>query len=115
MSVAPAQHPHERVEDPNYFRDVLLNMEWIRNRDERRVRFSAVCTAGVPDYQTEYPEGHRLSCFPRCYDGSTHRPIGSRAADAGEAGPLTEAYTWDAVLSLLKRALDRKHGRAEAA
>ncbi|GJE34565.1 hypothetical protein [Methylobacterium oxalidis] len=114
MSAAPAEYPYERVEDPDYFRDVLLNMEWIRNRDERRVRFSTVCASGYPDYQTEYPEGHRLYSFPRRYDGSTHRLIDSAASGARQDEHLTEAHTWNEVLLLLKRALDRKHGRTTA-
>ncbi|MER2267243.1 hypothetical protein [Methylobacterium oxalidis] len=109
---ATTEYPHELVEDPDYFRDVLLNMEWIRDRDERRVRFSTVCTAGLPDYQTEYPAGHRFYSFPRCYDGRTHRLMSSPADEALTGEHLTEAYTWDEVLLLLKQALDRKHGRA---
>ncbi|AWN44018.1 hypothetical protein [Methylobacterium durans] len=115
MSAAPAEYPHERVEDPDYFRDVLLNMEWIRNRDERRVRFSTVSVTGFPDYQTEYPVGHRFHSFPRQYDGRTHRPINSVADEVMKGEHLTNAYTWDEVLLLLKQALDRKHGRTAVA
>src|ERR1700712_3434932 len=111
MPAAPAVFPHERVEDPDYFRDVLLNMEWIRHRDERRVHFSTDCIPGHPDYQTEYPAGHRFQNFPRHYDGRTHSLLGAAAGEALGEDHLTGAYTWDDVLGLLKQALDRKHAK----
>ena len=104
--------PHERVEDPDYFRDVLLSMEWIRHRDERSVRFSTDCITGYPNYQTEYPPGHRLQYFPRCYDGQTHTPRFPIPSESQIEDYLTEPYTWDQILDLLRRALDRKQGKA---
>jgi hypothetical protein len=102
--------PRDVVADADYVRDVLLNMEWIRNRDDRRVRFSVV--GERPDYQTEYPSGHRLQNFPRRYDGTTHRLVdGAGGASAGPGG-LTEPFTWDEVLILLKQALERRHDAA---
>jgi hypothetical protein len=98
--------------DSDYFRDVLLNMEWIRNRDDRRVRFLVHPGADRPDYQTEYPDGHRLQNFPRRYDGNTHTLIPSTVSPGCGEGELTEPFGWEDVLNLLKRALEAKHDRA---
>ena len=104
--------PHAIAADADYFRDVLLNMEWIRSRDDRRVRFCIGGESGRPDYQTEYPSGHRLQNFPRRYDGTTHILIHPTGGAMCGAGDLTEPFTWEEVLSLLKRALDLKRDAA---
>jgi hypothetical protein len=99
----------ELIGDTDYLRDVLLNMEWIRNRDDRRVRFNTRSMDGRPDYQTEYPVGHRLQNFPRRYDGQAHTLLGAASSESLIDEPLTKPYAWDDVLRLLKQALDRKH------
>ena len=92
----------------DYLRDVLLNMEWIRTRDDRRVRFSTICDDGQSDYQTEYPPRHRLHGLPRRYDGHTHKFSDAPDGQTFDEEHLTEPYTWDDVLALLKQALESK-------
>ncbi|KAB1074084.1 hypothetical protein [Methylobacterium planeticum] len=112
MPLIASDLPLDLVGDADYLRDVLLNMEWIRHRDDRRVRFCLRGEAGRPDYRTEYPQGHRLQNFPRHYDGRSHLLLGTAGGAPYADADFTAPLGWDDVLTLLKQALDQKHGRA---
>lgn len=115
MPIPAALYPHNLSDDPDYFRDVLLNMEWIRIKDQRRVRFYTTGESSPPDYQTEYPPSHRLHGILRRYSGHTHTLLQPSAATAFDEAHLSEPYTWDDLLELLKYALERKKAEADPA
>ena len=93
MPISAALHRHKLSDDPDYFRDVLLNMEWIRIKEQRRVRFCTTSESSPPDYQIAYPPGHRFNGILRRYSGHTHTLFQPSATAAFDETYLSEPYT----------------------
>lgn len=99
--------PHELVEDPNYFRDVLNSMRTVVNKDLRRVRFGLTGDGIAPNYEITVPDGNYMENSVRFpFNGLTHKAH-HQSPEPFEAANLTEKFSWDDVLDMLKRALKR--------
>ena len=95
--------PHELVQDPNYFRDVLRNMEWVPGKENRRVRFGLTGDGISPNYQTSWPDNHAAADQIRRFSGQTHRTYSQAPLETFDEGRLSRAYTWDEVKGMLSR------------
>ena len=95
--------PHEKVQEENYFRDVMGNMEWVRDKEKRRVRFGLMGDGIFPNYQTGWPEDHAASDQVRRFNGQTHRAYHKAPLETFDEAHLSRAYTWDEVVGMLSR------------
>ncbi len=93
--------PHELVQDPNYFRDVMRNMEWVPGKENRRVRFGLTGEGIFPNYQTGWPEEHATAHQVRRFSGQTHRAYHRAPLESFDETRLSRAFTWDEVVGML--------------
>jgi hypothetical protein len=101
MTAEATTQPHELVQDPDYFRDVMRNMEWVPGRESRRVRFGTTGEGHFPNYQTGWPEDHPMSGDVRRFSGQTHRAFHKTPLATFEESRLSRAFTWDEVVGML--------------
>lgn len=99
---------HELVQDPDYFRDVMRNMEWVSGKECRRVRFGTTGEGHFPNYQTgwpsEYPMGHTV----RRFSGRTHSAYHDTPHETYDEDRLSRAFTWEEVRGMLAGRLPPK-------
>lgn len=106
--------PHELVEEPDYFRDVLGNMRMVTDKELRRVRFGLTGEGFAPNYEITVPDGNYMETTVRFpISGLTHKTH-HQAPEPFEAANLTEKFSWEDVLEMLARALNRKKHKQAA-
>ncbi|BCB19208.1 hypothetical protein [Bosea sp. ANAM02] len=106
-----ASRPHELVEDPEYFRDVLNSMRMIADKNLRRVRFGLTGDGIAPHYEITVPDGDYMEHSVRFpINGLTHHTH-HQSPEPFEVTNLTEKFSWDDVIGMLERALSRKRER----
>ena len=98
---------HERVTDPSYFMNAMLNMSnkkpsGIKSRDDSRIRFGSLGEGTNPNYEvTSEDETIRAN-----YDGKYHNL--HHRQEAFKSENLSEQFTYDDVERLLVNVLSTK-------
>lgn len=96
--------PHELVENPDYFRDVMLNMSTMIGKKENAfVRFGLTGIGVSPNYEIGAIEGpFQSQTF--AFDGRSHERFHSPYPF--DAANLSESFSYMEVRDMLKRALE---------
>lgn len=95
------RRPWELVTDPSYFKGVLGNFVYLGHGPKRNgeafVRFGLTGTGHGPNYQIECSDGRKIA-----FRGMGHSEA-SNIADAFEPENISEPFTYDDVVEMLKR------------
>lgn len=105
MTTEITPQPQELVQDPDYFRDVMRNMEWVPGKENRRVRFGLTGDGIFPNYQAGWAAEHPMSPQVRRFSGQTHRAYHKAPLETFDEARLSRPFTWDEVVEMLARAL----------
>lgn len=114
MTTENTSLPYELVQDPNYFRDVMRNMQWVEGRENRRVRFGLTGNGHSPHYQTGWPTDHPMSTQVRRFSGQTHRAFHQAPLETFDPDNLSRAFTWEEVQGMLAGRLPPRNSPTKA-
>ncbi|TXN42377.1 hypothetical protein [Methylobacterium sp. WL7] len=108
MTTEIKPRPHELVQDPDYFRDVMRNMEWVPGKENRRVRFGTTGEGHFPNYQTGWPADHVMAHEVHRFSGRTHSAYHDAPLETFDEDRLSRAFTWEEVTGMLAGRLPPK-------